>query len=97
VFDSAFEAGDRITDFESGIDKIFIARSVLQGAVADGPLDPAVFALGPGATDSEHRFIFNPNSRRLFFDPDGVGGTPQQEVAILSGVSALRPTDIIIG
>jgi len=97
LFDSAFEAGDRITDFENGIDKIVINRDLLQGLFADGALDPALFAVGSSAKDADDLFIFNPSSRRLFFDPDGTGSAPQQEIAILSGVATLGAADILIG
>jgi uncharacterized repeat protein (TIGR01451 family) len=98
VFSTPTEGVDTITDFENGgIDRIVVSAKAFEGGLTpDTILQQSQFVLGTTAADSDNRFIYDPATGNLFFDPDGTGNTPQQEIATLTGAPSLSASDIFI-
>ena len=77
-FDTPLSASsnvDHITDFDPGIDAIFLDRDVFRGIAANGPLSPGAFVEGTRARDSSDRILYDQASGKIFYDPDGTGGS----------------------
>ena len=90
-FSTAPGAGtlETITDFATG-DRMLLSASAFAG-VTPGPIVAAQFLnvrSGNGqaiaATAATHRLVFDRDTQGLFFDPDGIGVAPIQQIAILS-------------
>ncbi|WP_371415551.1 bluetail domain-containing putative surface protein [Dolichospermum sp. UHCC 0260] len=98
VFNSPRDEVDTITDFENGgIDQIVIsAKGFGGGLTPDAFLQQSQFVLGTTAADGDDRFIYDPATGNLFFDPDGTGDSPQQLIATLAGAPNLSASDIFI-
>ncbi|PWR18616.1 calcium-binding protein [Zavarzinia aquatilis] len=97
VFDAsgAAGAGDLITDFHRGEDKILIDREGFDLA-ADYALALVVGA-DPVATGSKAQFLFESDNGRLWFDADGAGGAGEAMlIATLQGVTTLSVSDFIL-
>jgi Ca2+-binding RTX toxin-like protein len=97
VFDTAIGKNniDKITDFNVADDTIVLSRSVFK-ALSLGTLDTSAFAIGTGATDASDRLVYNSSTGALYYDPDGVGGVAQQQIATLSKKLALTAADFLI-
>lgn len=76
AFSAAIDFGDRILDFQPGVDHLEIARSALPGGSA----------LSPGVAEAQ--FAFDPVSHVLSYDPDGAGPASGLVLATLPGVTA---------
>jgi uncharacterized repeat protein (TIGR01451 family) len=98
VFESPTEGVDTIEDFDSNEgDRIVISATGFGGGLTpDAVLAESQFVLGTTAVDSDDRFIYDPATGNLFFDPDGNGAAPQQQIAILTGAPNLSAGDIFI-
>jgi uncharacterized repeat protein (TIGR01451 family) len=59
-------------------------------------LEDSQFILGTSATDNDDRFIYDPSTGNLFFDPDGTGEAPQQQIATLKSSPNLSADDIFV-
>ena len=82
---------DTITDFESGIDKIAVNKSVFTGiTTAASSTSRTVEALGPA-------FAYDLESGQLTYDADGAGGSDPAVVAQLQAGQALAADFLIIG
>jgi Ca2+-binding RTX toxin-like protein len=80
---------DRITDFQTGIDKILLSSSIFTGLMP-GQLAPQSFfgSLSGLAADSGDRILYETDTGRLLFDVDGTGAAqPVQFAQIQSGLS----------
>ena len=87
VFDMAPASGiDRIRDFAVADDWIGISLQSFTGVsgLAGETLDASAFVRGSAAADAGDRFIYNSSTGALYYDPDGLGGTGQQQIATLS-------------
>jgi uncharacterized delta-60 repeat protein len=91
------EGLDTVTDFSrtQGDKLAFVSPNF--GGLPTGTLAASAFVanLTGQASDLAHRFIFETDTRLLWFDADGSGGTPGVDVAKLN-VAALVSTDIVI-
>jgi uncharacterized repeat protein (TIGR01451 family) len=98
VFGSPTEGIDIIEDFTSSEgDRIVVSSVGFGGGLTpDAVLEQSQFALGTTSTDRDDRFIYDPATGNLFFDPDGIGSTPQQQIANLNGKPSLSATDIFV-
>ena len=97
VFYSVQEGVDTITDFTTGVDKIAIVDTALDGKLpANVELTDAQFYIGAAATSSNQRFIYNSSTGALFFDSDGSGLLPQIQIANLGSGTALSRSAISI-
>lgn len=97
VFDTAPALAnlDRIADFRSADDALTLARGVFPGLAA-GWQSAAVFVIGPAATTSAHRLIYNPANGLLSYDPDGNGRMAAQPIAALNPGTELHHWDIYV-
>ncbi len=86
LFSSILSAGnvDRITDYNAVADTIWLDDAVFAG-LAPGALSGAAFVKGTSAKDADDRIIYDPLSKKLYFDPDGMGGAAQVQFATLAG------------
>lgn len=90
------EGVDIITDFVSNFDKIAVSAAGFGGGLAQGALLGTQFVLGVGATNANHRFIYNNAIGALFFDIDGTGAAAQQQIASFSSFPTLISNDILV-
>jgi len=97
-FYGATQGLDRIRDFSVSEDVIGISAEGFGNIepTANGFISANQFHLGTGATDANHRFIYNQNNGALFFDIDGTGATAQVKIATLSAGLAMTHTNIVI-
>lgn len=100
VFDvlDTFSNRDTIKDFEHGIDDILISRSAFYafaGSLA-GALSTSAFVVGVAATTAAHRIVYNNSTGGLSYDPDGVGGQAQIQIASLSTKPILDAADFLL-
>jgi Ca2+-binding RTX toxin-like protein len=89
---------DLVTDFTSGTDK-FVYSGDLGGPSGDfAPRDERFYAAAnaSAAHDDTDRIIYDTSSGRLYYDADGVGGTPALLLATLQGAPTLAATDITV-
>lgn len=63
---------DTITDFTSGDDTIFLDRSKYT-EISAGTLSQDAFVVGTEAQDAEDRIIYDAETGKIFYDPDGTG------------------------
>lgn len=97
-FSSPDQGIDRITDFSVSEDLIGISSGGFAngGLTANAVISADQFYIGTGATDADHRFIYNQNNGALFFDADGTGTTTQIQIATLSKGLAMTHANIFI-
>lgn len=86
---------DRIVDFVAKDDTIKLENAVFKGLKA-GPLAANAFYVGAAAQDSSDRIVYNKATGILSYDPDGIGGKAQVDVAVLSKKPALTFADFIV-
>ena len=85
---------DRIRDFDPALDNIMYERDINESAVAGDSALPKLmeatrFHVGRHATTEAHRFIYNPENGKLWYDADGRGGDDQVLVAKLVGAPSI--------
>lgn len=92
------DGADHITDFGTGIDRLMLSAEAfgLTGAWGD-PVDPGVFRVGVNALTAAQRFIYNPNTGSLSFDPDGSGEEEPIEIAKFAPWSVIGASDFVLG
>ena len=95
---------DTVTDFQSGIDKIDLAKSIMAALGNTGTLTADQFKSGTGSgaavtgLDSTDRIVYNTTTGALYYDADGSGQGAAVQFALI-GVSshpALANTDFLI-
>ncbi|WP_419813929.1 Ig-like domain-containing protein [Glacieibacterium sp.] len=100
VFDTLTVSADRdaIKDFVHGVDKLVISESAFAAfaGTPTGSLPSIAFTAGTQATTSDHHLIYNAATGGLFYDPDGVGGAAQVQIAVLNSGAALTYQDIML-
>ncbi|MGI0481987.1 choice-of-anchor Q domain-containing protein [Geminocystis sp. CENA526] len=100
LFNFANEGIDRITDFNVVDDKIGISASGFGGGLTAGvALTSLQFRSGAGVTTANNatqRFIYNTSTGALFFDVDGVGGNPAEQIAQLNSRLSLSQNNFIV-
>jgi Ca2+-binding RTX toxin-like protein len=94
VFENPNQGIDKITDFNTGDDKIAISASGFGAGLQKGNLAANQFVIGT-ATTTDQRFIFN-SAGELFFDPDGSGSAQQIQIATFSNPPFLSNTNFVI-
>lgn len=87
---------DRIVDFSVADDRIDLAAYVFTRAGAKGVLAATAFHSGTAAADAGDRIVYDAASGRIFYDPDGTGGTAQVHFATVSAGTALTPADFYV-
>lgn len=90
---------DTITDFGVGGDQMFLPHEVFTGlGDVEFPtrLPTAYFNAGTKAETADHHVIYNKATGILYYDPDGVGGEAQIQIALLSNKPTLSASDFLI-
>jgi len=87
---------DVITDFEVGVDILLISGAVFGLDFTLGTLDESQFILGTAATTADQRFIYDINTRTLFFDEDGNGAALQVELVIFNVDIQITAADLLV-
>ena len=89
---------DTIKDFVHAVDHIEISRAAFAAFGADpaGALPGAAFTTGTAAATADQHLIYNSATGALFYDPDGLGGAAQVQIALLSGKPTLTSADIVL-
>ena len=84
LFDSAIGGGniDTITDFATGVDRIWLDEAIFSGLIK-GALSSGAFHTGKAAADADDRIIYDPTTGNLYFDADGSGAGAAVQFAIL--------------
>jgi Ca2+-binding RTX toxin-like protein len=97
VFDTARGSTniDKIIDFNVADDTIALSASVYTG-LALGTLSADAFYKGSAAADASDRLIYNSSTGTLYYDPDGIGGVAQQQIATLSKGLGLTSADFLL-
>jgi Ca2+-binding RTX toxin-like protein len=98
LFNSALGSSnvDKILDFYTPNDSLYLSRSVFTKAGANGTLDPSVFHQGTSAADSGDRIVYDQASGKIFYDSDGSGAAAAILFATVSAGTALTNADFII-
>ncbi len=104
VFDTAFDAGDRIIDFSAAegdrilLDDALFAALATSGSSSGTPLAAAEFTMGAAATTAAHRIVATVDGAdlRLFYDADGSGGGGAVAFGLVEGVGALTAGDFFV-
>ena len=89
---------DTIKDYVHGTDKIEIDHNVFTAFAGDpvGALNGTEFFAGTAATNSLQHLIYNTATGALYYDKDGLGGTAQVQIALLSTKPVLDASDCIL-
>jgi Ca2+-binding RTX toxin-like protein len=91
---------DRITDFTTGTDKLYVSASLYGGGLAAGvALNSSQLLIGTSstATNANQRFIYNNSNGALYFDRDGsLGSFSAVQVGTLSNLSSLTTNDFMV-
>ncbi|MBD1866887.1 hypothetical protein H6F95_06145 [Cyanobacteria bacterium FACHB-471] len=95
-FYSRRDGMDRITDFSTRFDTIFVSAKGFGSGLRKGTIDRDKFQIGQGARDRSDRFIYNRNTGALFFDADGIGAANQIQITQLSRGLAMTNRDILV-
>ena len=86
---------DKITDFVSGQDKIYLGDDPFFG-LALGKLQKGNFVLGKSAKDADDHVMYDKSSGKLYYDVDGEGGQASGLIATLANKPNLKASDIVI-
>jgi Ca2+-binding RTX toxin-like protein len=98
VFDDALGKSnvDAVLDFEANRDRLVLDRDVFSGLGGAGDLSEKAFQIGTEAADGSDRIIYNDNSGKLFFDPDGDGRRDAVLIAKLDADLRLDADDFLV-
>ncbi len=100
VFDSLTVTADRdiIKDFTHGVDKLAFSEATFAAfaGTPTGDLPAAAFLIGSQATTADQHIIYNSGTGGLFYDPDGVGGLAQIQIAQINIGTTVTYQDILL-
>jgi Ca2+-binding RTX toxin-like protein len=98
VFDAAPGATniDAITDFETGLDKIRLSKSMFK--ISSSIKFSDQFVVGTQAQDKYDRIIYDSAANKLYYDADGIGKIAPVQFAEVStvGVTKLTSNDFVL-
>jgi hypothetical protein len=89
-FVSLTDGADTISNFQTGVDKLQFLSSAFGGLM--GPLGTTQFSSGTSgaASTADHRFVFDTDDKKLYFDVDGSGNGTAVHVATTTGVNIVH-------
>ncbi len=87
---------DRIEDFNPAEEFIYLSRSIFETAGPAGTLSGDAFHAGTAAAHWSDRIIYDQAAGKLYYDPDGPGGTEQALFATVDPGTALTAADFIL-
>lgn len=90
---------DKIRDFTPGEDILQLARSVFTAfaTMPLGALPASAFVNGAQATTADQHIIYQQSTGNLYYDPDGVGGVAQTQIALLTTKPVLTSASFTLG
>ena len=101
VFDTLGTSADRdkVKDFVPGEDLFEMSRTVFAAfaGMPLGGLPASTFVNGTQATTAEHHIVYQQSTGNLYYDPDGVGGIVQTQIALLSTKPVLTSASFSLG
>jgi phospholipase/lecithinase/hemolysin len=87
---------DTLADYNARDDTILLDDAIFRG-LPTGTLASSAFRTGTAAADTTDRIIFDPVSHALYFDPDGLGGQGQLQIATVLGSNVnLTASDFVV-
>jgi Ca2+-binding RTX toxin-like protein len=96
VFNASFAgAVDKITDYSSGDDMIYLENGIFT-SLRSGDLSGSAFHTGSAAHDSTDRIIYDAQTGALYYDGDGTGGASAQQFAQLTAGIDLTNGDFYV-
>jgi Ca2+-binding RTX toxin-like protein len=98
LFDTPLSAAfnvDVVTDFDVADDTIVLNQAVF-GGIGLGTVAGSQFAVGPAASDANHRIIYDDASGAVYYDSDGTGATTAVQFAQLGAGLALTNSDFYV-
>lgn len=96
-FDTALNARfnlDKILDFSTTDDCIYLDLSVFTEVAAEGALSAEAFQLGTAAVDADDRIIYDSATGKIYYDADGNGSGVAVPFAQVTAGTALTSADI---
>lgn len=99
VLNSALDAQfnvDRIKNFTSGKDKLYLDEEFFSG-LPGGTLASSAFRSGKSAKDGNDHIIYDKKSGAVRYDPDGEGGQKAVALATLDKNTKLKASDFAAG
>lgn len=89
---------DRITDFTDGQDRLQLSAAEFGAGLAPGALGAGAFIANTSgqAQAGSHRFIYETDTGRLYFDADGNGAVTRMLIATLEGLPTLAADDFLL-
>jgi Ca2+-binding RTX toxin-like protein len=89
---------DRITDFTHDLDILSVSAAAFGSGLAAGALAPERFVANDTgiATTVDHRFVYERDTGRLFFDSDGSGAAARMLIATLTTLPTLDAGDFLL-
>jgi Ca2+-binding RTX toxin-like protein len=95
VYNGVGDAGDTITDFEIGRDRIEILRSGFDLSLGTGTLAANRLVAGP-ANQAFGQFLLDTSTGNVFWDGDGTGAGTPTFLFQTQGVGGLNNTDFVV-
>lgn len=89
---------DRITDFTAGQDRLQLSSAEFGAGLTPGALAAGAFLANASgqARAASHRFIYETDTGRLYFDADGNGAGARMLIATLEGLPTLAADDFLL-
>ncbi|WP_210493581.1 hypothetical protein [Microvirga antarctica] len=96
MFDTPFspQNADAIINFGVANDVLEISHYLTN--LPEGAIAASAFQIGPQATRPEVRFLYDPTSGFVSFDPDGSGAAAAESIAVLGLNLALKASNFLI-
>jgi Ca2+-binding RTX toxin-like protein len=98
LFAAAAQGADTISGYVAAEDQVFVSAGGFGGGLTLGALRAQAFTtndLGV-ATTSQHRFIWEGDAQRLWFDVDGIRSAAAVQVAVFTGTVTLTAGEITV-
>jgi Ca2+-binding RTX toxin-like protein len=100
VLNAPKNGNDRLTDFTTGTDKLYISANLYGGGLVAGNglnINQILIGTGTRATNADQRFIYKNTTGELYFDRDGnLGSFAADKIATFSNLSGLSTNDFMI-
>jgi Ca2+-binding RTX toxin-like protein len=95
-FQSASSGSDEITDFLSGIEKLYVSESGFGGGLVAGGTISLVSGADPTASEESGQFLYDTDDGSLFWDADGIGSGEAVLVATFTNLPSLEASDFLV-
>ena len=99
IFNNVADDADVVTDFTTGVDNIEVSAALFGGGLIVGnTISTSRLQAGtdPLATTNEGTFLFDTDTKMLYWDVDGTGAADAVHIGTLQGVTSLTVNDFDI-